>query len=533
MNDQPMKNAHGEGMAEIRPYPVPAIYSGSADYALSANGISIPLTAYTKDYDYAGLSVSQGEICYELTLLDGEGIHDCSISPKKLNIRPVIEGNKLTFAARKSEYLIIDINNRGKRLVIAADPEESGVPEASGEGIFNVTESPYDIEPLSDGAGVSRKTAALQQALDDASCYGTARGNGIQGIVYIPAGVYYISNVVIRSHTAVYLEPGAVVISTGSASELKEHWFKDSVGKPVTWWISTAYQSSNIKLYGRGTIDGNGEALSASGMINNLIVPISTSGFCMEGLTVRNSSAWAITPIRSNKLSFTDMKMFNSLIMGENDGIDVCESQEVVVRHAIGIGLDDPFSTKSWGETTDIASGKSKWPGEPEPVTDVLFEDCLAWTVCYGFKIGQGVIQNQERITFRNCVVYDAAVGFGIHHKYGTAEAKQIRFEHMEVENIHYMNDDNSAWMTLFIVNGNGLGVGPVSDVTVSNIKVYDQGKGSAKLQGAEGAQVSNVTFDHVMMPGLDKAAASLSDLNIHIHEYDQGITILPEHAGD
>lgn len=530
MNDQLVMNAQqGEDMAEIRPYPVPAIYSGSAEYALSANGIPIPLTAYTEDYDYAGLSVSQGGICYELTLLDGEAIHACSVSPKKLNINPVMAGNKAMFTVPEHAYLIIDINGRGKRLVIAADPEETGVPEASGEGIFNVTHSPYDIKPTVEPNEVNVRTASLQQALDDASLYGTRRGNGIQGIVYIPAGVYYISNVVIRSHTAVYLEPGAAVISTGSASELEEHWFKDSVGKPVTWWISTAYRSENIKLYGRGTFDGNGEALSDSGMINNMIVPIGTSRFCMEGLTVRNSSAWTVTPIRSNKLSFSDLKMFNSLHMGENDGIDICESQEVIVKNAIGIGLDDPFSTKSWGEATDIASGKSKWPGEPEPVVDVLFEDCLAWTVCYGYKVGQGVVQNQERITFRNCVVYDAAVGFGIHHKYGTAEAKQIRFEHMEVENIHYMNDDNSAWMTLFIVNGNGHGVGPVSDVTVRHVQVYDRGKGSAKLQGVEGAQVTNVTFDHVMMQGLNTPAASMSDLNIHIHEFYRKVTILPE----
>jgi hypothetical protein len=523
----------GMGAAEIHPHPIPQIYERSAEYALTANGVSIPLTTYTRDYDYASFSMTAGKVTYELTLLEDVEITTCSISPVKLNILPHLEGNKITFTADQDEYLIVSINNRDKRLVIAADPAETDKPAASGEGIFNVGLEPYPVMQRAAQTEIADRTAVIQQALDDASRYGTAIGNGAQGIVYVPAGVYFISNLVINSHTAVYMEPGSVFISTSCTSELQEHWFKDSVGKPVTWWISTAYNSKNIKMYGRGTIDGNGEALSSNGMINNLLVPVATSNFRLDGLTIRNSSAWAITTIRSKELSFINLKMFNSLNMGENDGIDVCESQQVVVKNAIGIGLDDPFSTKAWQQTTDIASGKVGWPGEPEPVVDVLFEDCVAWTICYGFKIGQGVLQNQENITFRDCVVYDAAVGFGIHHKYGSAEVKHITFENMEIENISYMNDDNSAWMTMFIVNGSKLGIGPITDVKVNNIKVHDKGKGSAKIQGVQGVQITDVTFQNVYMPGEKKAAINLLDMNFLIREFCSGVTILPEQPND
>ncbi|MBD0381893.1 glycosyl hydrolase family 28 protein [Paenibacillus sedimenti] len=516
------------GIAEVHPYPIPEIFHSSNEYALSANGIPIPITAYTKDYDYAGFSVTSGKVLYELTLLDESEITSYTISPQKLNIKPVVSGNKMTFAVEREEYLIIRINNRVKRVVLASDPVETDMPSPTEEGVFHIGFEPYGIVPESAESGVAARTMAFQQALDDASEYGTARGNGVQGIVYVPAGTYFVTNLVIKSNTAVYLAPGSVLICTSQMAELQEHWFKDSVGKPVTWWISTANQSSHIKIYGRGTIDGNGEALSANGMINNLLVPIATSAFQLDGITVRNASAWAITTIRSKELSFVHLKLFNSLNMGENDGIDVCESQKVVIKRAIGIGLDDPFSTKAWKETTDIASGKVSWPGEPEPVVDVLFEDCLAWTICYGFKIGQGVMQNQENITFRNCVVYDAAVGFGIHHKYGSAEAKHILFENMEVENLSYMNDDNSAWMTMFIVNGNQLGVGPITDVRVRNVKVYDKGKGSAKIQGVQGALITNVQFQNIYMPGNGKAAANTTEMNFLIQEFSSGVFILP-----
>ncbi|MEC0147750.1 glycosyl hydrolase family 28 protein [Paenibacillus alginolyticus] len=519
------------GAAVLCPYLVPDIYDISEEYALKANGISLPLTTYTKDYDYASFSVTAGKVTYELTLLDETEINSYTISPLKLNISATITGNMMRFTVDRDEYLIIRINDRAKRLVLAADPVESDVPEETGEGVFHIALEPFNVVPVAAESEVAARTAAIQRALDDASQYGTERGNGAQGIVYVPAGTYFISNLVIKSNTAVYMEPGSVFISTSKWSDLQEHWFKDSVGKPVTWWISTAYESTNIKLFGRGTIDGNGEALSDDGMINNLLVPIATSKFEVDGITVRNASAWAITTIRSKEMNFVNLKMFNSLNMGENDGIDVCESQNVVVRNAIGIGLDDPFSTKAWKETTDIASGKVGWPGKPEPVADVLFEDCIAWTICYGFKIGQGVMQNQENITFRDCVVYDAAVGFGIHHKYGTAEAKQITFENMEIENITYMNDDNSAWMTMFIVNGNELGIGPISNVRVKNIKVYDNGKGrgSAKIQGVQGATITDVIFQNIYMPGSHKAAENLTEMNFLIQEFNSQVTILKE----
>lgn len=70
---------------------------------------------------------------------------------------------------------------------------------------------------------------------------------------------------------------------------------------------------------------------------------------------IRDSGSWAVTPARSNDLTFKNLKIFNRFDMGENDGIDVNESQNVLVQHGIGIGLDDPYTTKTWDQTVDIS----------------------------------------------------------------------------------------------------------------------------------------------------------------------------------
>ncbi|MNO13971.1 Exo-poly-alpha-D-galacturonosidase precursor [compost metagenome] len=521
--------------AVIYPYQQSAKYAASANYTLKANGVQIPVVQAYSDYDYANFSMSPGPVTYELTILNTDKVYEYSISPKKLGITASkVEGRTITFTTNKDEYLIVMMNNRATRLVIAADPAQQDVPASAGPGIYNVTAAPYQIATSGGTSGVTARTAALQRAIDDASSYGTAQGNQAQGIVYVPAGTYYIGNLVLKSNTALYMEPGATFVGTGKTADYTEHWYKDSVGKPVTWWISTAFQSSNIKLYGRGTIDGNGQALhddkstNGKGMINNLVVPIATANFKMDGILIRESSAWAVMPVRSNDLEFTNLKMFNSLNMGENDGIDVVESQNVTVRNSIGIALDDPYSTKTWKEDTDIASGIVPWPGSPEPVNHVLFEDSISWTKCYGFKIGQGVMQNQSDVTFKDGVVYRAAVGFAIHHKYGTGTVSNVRFENMDVEDINGKNDDNSAWMTLFTVNSSGNGVGPVTGVTVKNITVRDIGESFAKIKGQEGALITGLTFENVYMPGSAAPATTLQEMNFTDRAYYGGVTILP-----
>ncbi|MDD9267226.1 S-layer homology domain-containing protein [Paenibacillus sp. GCM10023248] len=521
--------------AAIYPYQQPSKYAASANYKLKANGVEIPVVKAYNDYDYANFSASGGPITYELTILNTAKVTEYAITPKKLGIKAdKVEGTTLTFTTSKDEYLIVMMNGRTTKIVIAADPVETDVPASSGDGIYNVTQAPYRVTTTGDKTGVAERTAAIQQAIDDASSYGTARGNGVQGIVYIPAGEYYIGNLVLKSNTALYMQPGAAFIGTGKTADYTEHWFKDSMGRPATWWLSTAFDSNNIKIYGRGTLDGNGAALAADkstnnkGMINNLVVPIATANFKMDGVLIRESAAWAVMPVRSNDLEFTNLKMFNSLGMGENDGIDIVESQNAVVRNAIGISLDDPFSTKSWKEDTDIASGKVPWPGKPEPVNHILFEDAIAWTACYGFKIGQGVMQDQEDITFRNGVVYKAAVGFAIHHKYGTGAVRNVTFEDMDVEDISGKNEDNSAWMTLFTVNGGDIGVGPIDGVTVRNITVRDAGESFAKIKGQEGAPITGLTFENVYMPGSTTPAKTLHEMNFLDREYQSGVTIKP-----
>lgn len=505
--------------APISVYPLAGVYPASPDFTLTVNGIPVPVQDYS-GYDIAQLAMGTGEATIAVTKINNTAIGSYDISPIKLGLTGTTSGPTLTFTVPNDEYLIVRIDGRPK-LVIAIDPWETNVPATSGNGVFNISSAPYNVQPGASGAAAR---TAIQTALNDAAAWGSANG-GVHGTVYVPAGVYTVGNLYLRSNLALYLAPGAVLRYSGVAAENDVHWHKDSQNRDLTWFISTRYSTTNIAVYGRGIIDGNGMgSLQPANRGVNLLVPIYTDEFCVNGITFRESSSWAIMPTRSTDLQFRNIKMFNRFDMGENDGIDVMESTGVYVKHAIGIGLDDPFSTKTWRNGIDLFRSV---PGSPLPLDDVTFEDLVSWTYCYGVKVGQGVFQPQTNVTFKDVVVHDAAIGIGIHHKYGTGAASGIRFQDIDIERLTFSNDGNRTWLALW-TGATAEGIGPVTDVTIQDVRVRNAGTTAARINGQPGAAISDVDLIRITMPGSSSTATTLAQLGITNVSDATGITVTP-----
>jgi polygalacturonase len=256
----------------------------------------------------------------------------------------------------------------------------------------------------------------------------------------------------------------------------------------------------------------------------NILAPIATSNFRLDGLTIREAASWAVIPTRSNDLQFTHMKIFNRFDMGENDGIDVIESQDVLVQHGIAIGHDDPYSTKSWPKGVGITIN---WPGDPEYVTNVTFDDLTTWTGCFGFKVGQGVVTSHTNVRFTNSVIHDSSVGIGINHQSGAGTAGTIRFENVDIERVYQTNGTWRMWAMFRIADSYNDGAGPIDGVFVSHINVRDDGTVPPILQGFSAtSNIRNVTFDSIRMPGSTGYATSLAELGFTSPTFTANITV-------
>jgi polygalacturonase len=490
-------------------YPRPSVYNKSAKYSLKVNGTYMYTVSYA-GYDYVQLSMDQGYATeFRVAAVQETSITSYNISPKQVPISATTDGNELVFSLVDVHYLIVTINDV-KEFVILIDGPEVDVPSSSGTGIFNVLDYGAD----NTGAGI---TDGVQKAMDAAA--GTPGST-----VYVPPGLYYIGNLLLRDKTSLYLAGGSVLRFTGVASDYTTLFTKSGVG-PGTWWIQTEFKSSDIKVFGRGTIDGNGYySLNTNTFIADLLVPVDTTSFQFDGPLIRDGSFWTVTPIQVTNASFKNLKILNRQDVGQDDGIDVIESTDVTVTRAISIALDDSFSTKTWPYNTGTTV---PYPNPPQPLSNVVFDDCLAWTVCYGYKIGQGVYTSQDGVTFKNSVVYRAAVGLGIDHRYGTYEANNVVFDTIDIESLSGENADHATWLAIF-VESEGAGVGPVSNVQVSNIRVRNEGMFNGILQGYNSSSmVTNVTFTDIYMLANTTPATTLEEMKMLDVSQASGIVVV------
>ena len=516
---------------KVTVYPFPSKYTRSTTFAVTADGLDVPVRNFINgsydDYDYAEFTMKKGPVT--VTVHVPHAITSYEISPRSKGIEATVSGKSLTFTLEKDEYLILKINNY-KELVLTIDPPETDVPASSGEGIFNVITEKY----RADNTGSAISTGSLQKAIDDASAWGTLHKK--QGVVYVPAGVYKIATIALKSNVALYLEGGAVLYATGSADDFIQRAFKNSIGKPVTQMIyvynnkvydpyeeefnnpDNYVEAENIKIYGRGTVDARGREMENEGFLMQTLVAYNCKNFVSDGVSYVDTNIWSIIPGCSEDMLFKNLKVLNMLGLHENDCIDVNNCKNVVVSNAIGIALDDPFTTKTYLGGSELFRSLINTGVGCE---NVLFEDCLSWTICYGYKLGQGANYDHTNVTFRDSTVYNCSVGLGINHKYGGGSISGVVFDNIVIEHCTWTNGSWQNWLVIDCVTGSSKeGVDPIHDVTIRNIKILDKGKNHSILTGYSGAQypegtVNGVYFSNILMPGSTAPATSLEEMNI------------------
>jgi hypothetical protein len=473
-------------------------------------------------YQYAQFA-TDGALDVQVTAKKFTTLSGVSITPKIENYPRTVSGNTVTVSLPSARYAIITIGGISAPLVLVGDPVVNA-PPGNGAGTYNIAD---DARTRNDLNNISNTTAAIQGAVDSASAYGTAHGT--RGVVFVPPGAYALGNLTLKSNVELYMSAGAAFFFAGNVTTDKWNytystdWTSKGDG---TRWIKTQAGSTNIKIWGNGTFDGN----SRYGTLgNNVFVLDDSSNIEVEGIVIRRGSKWGTMVGRSNNVTFANVKFFQDLFgTGEDDGIDVIESQKVTVKNSIAIAFDDTFSVKSYsGVDTGKYVNFGPTADAHQAVQDVLFDGDIAWTGCHAFKVGQGAAQVESGITFQNGVVYDAAHAVSIHHKTGTATIHDLTWQNIEVERISQTNLGRS-WAYIDIEDA-GAGVGSVQDVLIQGIQVRDLGTDESPINGLNVATtVQNVSFAKIAVDAIGRTGATLSDIHVTPNAFTSNVTVTP-----
>lgn len=295
------------------------------------------------------------------------------------------------------------------------------------------------------GDGVSDDTHFIQAAI--MACPKNSR-------VLIPAGVYRITSLFLKSHLRLELAEGAELrafnerekfvtlpATIESYDETDECYLGTWEGNPLPMFaaIISGYHAEDIVIYGAGMINGN--AGKENWWENPKVMNIAfrprlfhindCKNVTLQGITVCNSPSWTLHPFFSDDLRFIGITVQNPADSPNTDGLDPesCKNIEILgVRFSLG---DDCIAVKSG----KIYMGRKF----KRPTENVMIRQCLMenghGAVTLGSEIGGGV----KDITVRECFFRHTDRGLRIKTRRGRGKdsvISNILFKNLTLDNV-------------------------------------------------------------------------------------------------
>jgi polygalacturonase len=257
--------------------------------------------------------------------------------------------------------------NEQARFFVFAHGLEAEPPRQGGPGVFDLPSFGVASAPE------AVQTAAIQRAIDEVA----AR----RCTLFVPPGIYRCGQLRMRSDVTLYLAPGAILKGTGALADYPS-------GELGTQQVDFT-DCRNVRIYGRGVIDGQGRALRLSGRNSSSsrskLIRMDRAQSCVvEDVILRDSGRWSIHLVESAAdIRFTNFKLISNTSRDDpdfpwepnTDGFDPDNSSRVLIERGFISTNDDAIALKLRHGTRRDMGG-------------VRFRDNVVWTVKSALKIG-------------------------------------------------------------------------------------------------------------------------------------------------
>ena len=260
-----------------------------------------------------------------------------------------LTGTVLSFDLPAPASLVVWIDQLAP-LFLLPDPMEDDAPAHGLPDVLDVTD--FGADPN----GRSLATTALQAAIDRAG--GLSGG----GTVVLPPGVYRSGTLRLRSNVSLYLAQGALLqgssdphdypIDPGRHESAGDSSLPPDVryhGRTMTYSrLLLVDHATNVRISGRGTIDGAGSVLrSQHGIAPNLLRVRESTQVTVRDVLFRNAAAWSLHVLASSGVAFENIKVINDRRILNTDGIDADMSSDVTIDRSFIYTKDDAICVKA------------------------------------------------------------------------------------------------------------------------------------------------------------------------------------------
>lgn len=296
-------------------------------------------------------------------------VSSVKILPSSAKVDAVVKGDEIEFPIRPGQHLTVEINGDIiHSLHVFANPVEKNAPDAKDPNV-----------------------------------------------IYFGPGIHTVSRLIVRDNQTLYLAGGAILRTIVSEQESEG-------ADPVTGLKKQPYHPSisligkNIKVKGRGIIDAS---LCPTHARNMLMVE--GKNISIEGVILRDASVWTVPVRMSDNVHIDNIKLIG--YRANSDGIDICNSTNVLVENCFIRTLDDLIVVKTLrgkGECRNITIRKN-----------VLWNE-----VAHALSIGAEINDNISDVFFSDCdIIHDQGREWALRiYHCDAAKVKNVRFDDIRIE---------------------------------------------------------------------------------------------------
>lgn len=292
-------------------------------------------------HNFAMIDVTSDQYPLSITINTTYVINATKVIPERYNVIPSVSNNQVKFnIAKPGKYTVIFNNSHEKPLTVIVRENKK-----------------------------------------------TPQQDGYKVITY-EKGIHYVDFIDITSNTILYLKSGALLIPKQPQDSETPIKNPDWAGKKKYRPFIQMKDAFNVKIVGSGVID-------FTTLDWHMRVPIeimNCKNVEIEGVTLINAPEWNLTSWYSQNVKIKDVIIFG--YRQNSDGIEIVNSQDVVVEDCFARSGDDLFGVKSMN-VNSLVGGKN-----------IYFNNCIAWPdKVRGFGVLHETVSDISNVYFTGCSV--------------------------------------------------------------------------------------------------------------------------------
>lgn len=325
------------------------------------------------------------------------------------------------------------------------------------------------IELGARGDGINNDTAIIQKAIDECS----ERGGGK---VIIPQGKTFITGgISLKSNVELHIEQGAILKGNGNEEDyiLRPGPFERIKNNTPISGLIFSKNSTNIKITGKGTIDGNYTKfildkhedethLSSYKYPRPMTVYFEgCENITINDITITNAPFWTVHLVGCIRNNITGVKIFNEIRMPNTDGFDIDRCKNTIIKDCTVITGDDAICPKCTEETAEY--------GDCE---NILVENCTLVSGSSAIKFGSSSFGNFRNCIFNNITIEDSNRGLAFQLR-DTHSAENILFKNIKIQTKRYSDawwGRGEAIYVTCLTREEGMVIGKIRNVVFENI---------------------------------------------------------------